>query len=383
MMTKPAAPTRKNNWVNLTFFTVTTLAGVVGAPLYVHYYGISAAEVALLLFYFAATGLSITVGYHRLFAHATFKTNRVVRFFLLFFGAAAFEQSALQWSAQHRDHHRYVDTDLDPYSIRKGFFYAHIGWLIFWKHETNYGNVKRLLNDPLVMHQHRYYYWWAFGAGIITPALVGAITGHFLGAVLIAIGLRLTLVYHTTFIVNSVCHSFGTATYDVDSSARDNWFTAFFNFGEGYHNFHHRFAADYRNGTRWYQFDPGKWLIATLEKLGLAWDLKRVSSFRILAARLAGEETRVTRWLSEYNGFSSEFGENVLTQVRTRYDSLRKQLLEWETAAQDYRQLLKAQVTTYSDELGDAARQRVAEARAKFNESRVGWKALLRECATA
>ena len=382
-MTTPTAPTRKTNWVNLTFFAVTTLAGVVGTPIYIYYYGISAAEVTLFLFYFAATGLSITVGYHRLFAHATFKTNRVVRFILLFFGAATFEQSALQWSAQHRDHHRYVDTELDPYSIGKGFFYAHIGWLIFWKHETNYDNVKALQNDPLIMHQHRYYYWWAFGAGIITPAFVGALTGHFLGAVLIAVGLRLTLVYHTTFIVNSVCHSFGTATYDIDSSARDNWFTAIFNFGEGYHNFHHRFAADYRNGARWYQFDPGKWLIATLEKLGLAWDLKRVSSFRILAARFAGEETRVTRWLSENRGFSSGLGANIQGQVRTRYESLREQLLEWETAAKDYRQLLKAQVNSYSDELGRAARQRVAEARVRFNESRVRWNALLRECPAA
>ena len=138
-MTALIEATRKNNWVNITFFAVTTLAGVFGAPVYIYYYGIAATEVALFLFYFGATGLSITVGYHRLFAHATFKTNRVVRFFLLFFGAAAFEQSALQWSAQHRDHHRYVDTDRDPYSIRKGFFYAHIGWLIFWQHEPRHG----------------------------------------------------------------------------------------------------------------------------------------------------------------------------------------------------------------------------------------------------
>jgi len=375
--------TRKNNWVNITFFTVTTLAGIIGTPVYLYHYGLAAAETALFLFYFAATGLSITVGYHRLFAHATYKTNRMVRFFLLFFGAAAFQQSALQWSAQHREHHRYADTDRDPYSIGKGFFYAHIGWLIFWQHETNYGNVKQLQKDSLVMHQHRYYNLWAFAAGIVTPLLIGLLSGHLLGALLIGVGLRLTLVYHTTFFVNSVCHTFGTATYDIDSSARDNWFTALFNFGEGYHNFHHRFAADYRNGVRWYQFDPGKWIIATLEKLGLAWDLRRVSRFRILAARFAGEETRVTRWLSENSNFASGIGTTIQSQVRTRYEDLREHLLEWETAAQEYHSVLKAQVNNYSKELRRAARRRVAEARATFHESRVDWNALLRQCSTA
>lgn len=375
-----ATATRKNNWVNITFFAVTTLAGVIGAPVYVYHYGISVAEVALFMFYFGATGLSITVGYHRLFAHNTYKTNHVVQFFLLFFGAAAFQQSALQWSSQHRDHHRYVDTDRDPYSIGKGFFYAHIGWLIFWKHETNYGNVKQLQNDALVMHQHRYYILWAIVAGIFTPALIGLLTGHLLGALLIGVGLRLTLVYHTTFFVNSVCHMFGTATYDIDSSARDNWFTALFNFGEGYHNFHHRFAADYRNGVRWYQFDPGKWMIAILEKLGLAWDLRRVSNFRILAARFAGEESRLTRWLSENSEFSCDLGANVQSQVRTCYEDLREQLLNWETAAQEYHGVLRAQVNNYSNELQRAARRRLAEARATFYAARVDWNTLVRQC---
>jgi len=380
-MTAPALATRKNNWINITFFSITTLMGVVGAPLYIHHNGIAASEIALAVFYFGATGMSITVGYHRLFAHATYKANRVVRFLLLFFGAAAFQQSALEWSAQHHDHHRYVDTDRDPYSIGKGFFYAHIGWLVFWKHHTRYNNVKRLQSDPLVMHQHRYYIPWAITAGILTPILVGALTGHLLGAILIGFALRLTLVYHTTFIVNSVCHTFGTATYDVDSSARDNWFTAFFNFGEGYHNFHHRFAADYRNGVRWYQFDPSKWLIATLEKLGMVWDLKRVSNFRILAARFAGEETRVTRWLSERGDFASGLSGNLQNQVRNRYEKLRENLQAWESAATDYRQLLRHQVHAYSDELKRNARQRVIDARAAFYESRGTWNALVREYA--
>lgn len=375
-MTAVSSPVRQNQWTNIIFFAVTTLGGIVGAPIYIYYNGIAAAEIWLAIAFLILSGLGITVGYHRLFAHATFKTNRVVRFLMLFFGAAAFEQSALEWSAQHRDHHKFVDTDRDPYSIRKGFFYAHMGWLIFWKHDTNYDNVKGLAKDPLVMHQHRYYVLWATVAGILTPALIGWMTGHLLGALLIAVCLRLTLVYHATFFINSVCHTFGKATYDIHASARDNWLVALLTFGEGYHNFHHRFAADYRNGVRFYQFDPSKWTIAALEKLGLAWDLKRVSDFRILAARLDGEKTRVDEWIEE----TADRGTSLQTQARGRYERLRERLSDWEAAAKEYRKIVSHQVSVYSDEIRETARRRLVEAKARFREARADWNLLLREC---
>jgi len=172
---------RKNIWRNIVFFIATTAIGLIGAPIYILKYGLSLSEVLLFLFFFIATSMSITVGYHRLFAHKTFKTNRFIRFILLFFGAAAFEETALTWSAQHVDHHKYVDTDRDPYSIKKGFFYAHVGWMIFWEHKINYDNVRGLKKDPLVMHQHNYYIAWAGVSGILTPLFLGALSGHLLG----------------------------------------------------------------------------------------------------------------------------------------------------------------------------------------------------------
>lgn len=382
-MTTVPTVTRQNQWVNIIFFAVTTLGGVVGAPLYIYYNGIAAAEIWLALAFFVISGLGITVGYHRYFAHATFKTNKFVRFLLLFAGSAAFEQSALEWSSQHRDHHKYVDTDRDPYSIRKGFFYAHMGWLIFWKHDTDYGNVKNLSNDPMIVHQHRYYALWATTAGILTPAAIGWMTGHLLGALLIAVCLRLTLVYHATFFINSVCHTFGKATYDVDATAKDNWLVAFLTFGEGYHNFHHRFGGDYRNGVRWYQFDPSKWTIALLEKLGLAWDLKRVSDFRIMAARLDGEKTRLDSWLEETADASHRLRANFGEQAARRYERLRQRLVDWEAAAKEQRKVLQGQVSNYSDDIRESARRRVAEAKARFQEARADWNSLLRECPVA
>ena len=280
-------PKEKTRWVGIFFFLIITLAGVIGTPLYIHFYGLTRGESILFWVYFIATGMAITVGYHRLFSHATFKTNALIRFLLLFFGAATLEQSALKWSSQHRQHHQFTDTEKDPYSINKGFFYAHIGWIIFWKHKVNYDNVQDLMQSKMMMHQHKRYGLWSVGSGIVVPLAIGFAIGRPLGAFLLAICLRLTLVLNAAFFINSFCHMFGTKSYGDESSARDHWLGAIITNGEGYHNFHHRFPNDYRNGVRWYHWDPSKWLIYLLHCLGLVRDLHRAPEDKILAARLS------------------------------------------------------------------------------------------------
>lgn len=276
----------KFNWFNIFFISFTTIVGVVGTIIYTVYKGgLAPDEIGLFVFFCIATGLSITVGYHRLFSHAAFKAHPIARFLLIFFGSAAFEQSALAWSSQHRDHHRYVDTLSDPYSIKKGFFWAHMGWLVAGKYEFHYSNVDDLIRSPLIMHQAKNYVAWAVVAGVITPVLIGSIWGHALSAFLISFCLRVTLVYHSTWCINSVCHTFGERTYDREATARDHWLVALLTFGEGYHNFHHRFPSDYRNGIRWYHWDPSKWTIAIMEKIKLASGLMRVPAESIERAR--------------------------------------------------------------------------------------------------
>lgn len=275
----------KFNWFNIVFISFTTLVGGIGTPLYVIKNGLRADEIALFVFFCIATGLAITVGYHRLFAHVTYKAHPLIRFLLIFFGSAAFEQSALAWSSQHRDHHRYVDTPSDPYSIKKGFFWAHMGWLILGKYQFHYTNVDDLIRDKLIMHQAKYYVPWAIAAGVVTPVLIGSIWGHALSAFIISVCFRVMLVYHSTWCINSVCHTFGKQTYDKHATARDHWLVAILTFGEGYHNFHHRFPSDYRNGVKWYHWDPSKWTIAFFEKIGLVWDLMRVPPASIERAR--------------------------------------------------------------------------------------------------
>jgi stearoyl-CoA desaturase (delta-9 desaturase) len=277
-------PKRKVRWLGLVFFIVLHVVGLVGTPLYIYYRGITAPELALFFFYCAATGMSITMGYHRLFAHPTYKASPVVRFFLLLFGAATFEESALKWSSQHRQHHLFADTEHDPYGVNQGFWHAHIGWIMFWRHRTNYNNVKDLRKSRLVSHQHDHHAWWSVGGGLVLPMLIAWWIGHPLGGFIMTVCLRIVIVLHSSFFINSFAHTFGKKSYDSSQSARDNWVGALLTNGEGFHNFHHRFPMDYRNGYRWYHWDPSKWCIYVLSKFGLAWDLKRTSAQRIAAA---------------------------------------------------------------------------------------------------
>lgn len=277
-------PKRTTRWAAVIFIPLTMILGFVGTPFYIWKYGITFSEIALFLFYFFATGMAITVGYHRLFAHASFRTNAVIRFLLLFFGAATFEKSALRWASQHRQHHHFTDTELDPHNSRRGFFYSHVGWIMFYKHDVNFDNVKDLQKSRMIMHQHEHYDWWSVPAGILLPMLIGFWTGHPLGAFVMAVSLRLALVMNAAFLINSYAHMFGSRDFDKTISAADHWLGAIITNGEGYHSFHHRFPGDYRNGHLWYHWDPSKWLIHLLSLTGLAWHLRRTPPEKILAA---------------------------------------------------------------------------------------------------
>lgn len=275
---------RKIRWGSVLFLGAVTLVAVVGAPLYAMRYGVSASEWALFAFYFAATSFATTIGYHRLFSHASFEAHPWVRFFLLFFGAATFQQSALKWASLHRTHHRFTDTHRDPYNIKRGFFHAHVGWILFYKQSVDYENVSELKHDPLVTHQHAHYRAWSLVAGLFVPLAIGAMTGHLLGAFVFAVALRLFLVLNSAFFINSFAHTFGEGSYDLESSAKDHWLGAILTNGEGYHNYHHRFPGDYRNGTLWHHWDPTKWAIWLLSRIGLAKNLRSTPTDRIREA---------------------------------------------------------------------------------------------------
>ncbi len=362
----------KENLINIYFVGATTLIAFIGGPLYIYFHGITAFDIWLMVFFIVATGLSVTVGYHRHFSHATFKTNNVMRFIMLFFGAASFEQSALAWSSQHRDHHRYVDTDNDPYSIKKGFYWAHMGWLFNGNYRFFYNNVDDLVKNKLIMNQARYYPAWCLLSGIAFPVLIGALFGHALAAFIFSVCFRIVFVHHSTWCINSVCHMFGKATYDTQATARDHWFVGFMTFGEGFHNYHHRFPNDFRNGVKWYHWDPSKWLIMLFEKIGLAWDLKRASEFRIRDARIKAEIRTAIEALERFTAHAEEH--TLREQLHARYEQLIAKLAHWEQAFKGYQALIKERPQPQTRHLRQTFQANVERARASFLEMERQWR---------
>ncbi|MDQ3118278.1 MAG: fatty acid desaturase [Verrucomicrobiota bacterium] len=284
-------PRHRINWTTSSFLIGTAFLTLTAVPLYIWSFGLDWFQVGLFCAMFATTGFSISLGYHRLFSHIAFQASWPVRLFTLVFGAGAFENSVLMWSSEHRRHHKHVDHDDDPYDISKGFFYAHIGWLLFkMSPQPPYDNVPDLKRDRLVMWQHRYIQWIAVVVAFILPAFIGWLWNGGAGALggfLLAGVARVTVLQHCTFLINSACHTLGRQPYSDRCSARDSHLLALFTFGEGYHNYHHEFQHDYRNGVKPWEFDPTKWIIWTLSKVGLTANLRRVAADKIRAAQSA------------------------------------------------------------------------------------------------
>lgn len=274
-------PKRHTRWMAVFFMPAITLVGFIGTPIYIYYNGLAASEFALFMFYLVATSFAITVGYHRYFSHRVFKTNPVIHFLLLFFGAGTFQKSALRWASQHRQHHQFTDTELDPHNSKRGFFFSHAGWIMFYKHDVNFKNVVDLSKSKMTVHQHKYYNWWSVLSGLVIPMALGFAIGHPLGAFIMTFCLRISLVLNMAFFINSSAHMIGTKGFDSKVTAGDNWFWAIVTNGEGYHNFHHKFPNDYRNGYLWYHWDPSKWFISILSGLGLVHGVVKTSDHKI------------------------------------------------------------------------------------------------------
>jgi stearoyl-CoA desaturase (delta-9 desaturase) len=283
-------------WATVLMFALTFAAAVVVVPWYglAHGYSLAAWIWFFVLVY--ANGLAITTGYHRLWSHRTYDAHWSLRVILMIFGAMALQNSILMWASGHRNHHQFVDNDdRDPYSAGRGLWFSHIGWMLrrYPSGETDFSNVRDLQRDPIVAFQHKYYYALAIGLNVLVPLGLGWLHGDLWGVFLLAGVLRLVVSHHLTFLINSVAHAFGPQPYSDEHSARDNGWLAFLTYGEGYHNFHHQFAHDYRNGIRWWQWDPSKWIICSLSWVGITRRLRRTPAVVIQRARLAMQFRRV------------------------------------------------------------------------------------------
>jgi len=339
------------NWPVALVLGLSFLAAITVVPWYGFTHGFSGTAWVFFAVYVVLNGMGIGSGYHRLWSHRTYKAHWSLRLFLAIAGGASLQNSILVWCSRHRLHHRYVDdNDRDPYSIGRGFWFAHIGWMLrdYPSGKIDLSNVQDLQQDPIAYWQHKLYWPLVGVTNIGLPMLLGWLTGEFWGVFLLAGVLRLVVNHHVTFFINSLAHMWGNQPYSDSHSARDNWFLAIVTYGEGYHNYHHEFQTDYRNGIRWWQFDANKWFIATCAGLGLAWDLKRVPRFKVLQARLNMEFQRArerlqtdtessNRWTemleSEYAQFSETLKQWQVLQLERVRVSKQKLAERWETNA--------------------------------------------------
>ncbi len=378
---------RPINWKTTLFLLISPVVALVGVPWYISTWGLGLFDILHFLLMAYATGLGITVGYHRLVAHRSFDARPWVRKAAVLAATASLEHSAITWSSEHRYHHRFVDRDgmpYDPYNIRKGFFHAHIGWLIRKQPPLSRDNVKDLLKDPFLVWQDRHIHKLMIGLSLVLPTLVGLGIGSLLGYGLLQAALsgflfggvaRIVFVHHGTFFINSLCHTLGRRPYDGESSARDSGFVAFLTYGEGYHNYHHAYPGDYRNGIRAWHFDPGKWVIWLLERTRQAWGLKRVPEATIRLAlhreRLRRLERRDPEWITRLSA-----------QAREKLQALEANLEELhqrsKVAWSEYRALRAKHISRRSEQ-ARALRAELDQLRREILEKMSNWETLLRE----
>ncbi|MGM0526214.1 MAG: fatty acid desaturase [Pseudomonadota bacterium] len=359
-------------WLNTLVFLITFVIAAVAVPWYAMAVGIDGAFWWVMFGTLCFAGISITAGYHRLWSHRTYNAHPVVRFIFALGGALAIQNSALHWSSDHRVHHTHVDdNDRDPYSAQRGFWYSHIGWMLREydaSQYSDYNNVKDLQKDPVVMWQHRNYLSLTLLLNFGWPIVAGLMLGDVWAGLLVVGVLRLVLNHHTTFFINSLAHVWGSQPYTDKNSARDNGVLAFLTFGEGYHNYHHIFSADYRNGIRWWQFDPTKWLIRAFAGLGLASGLKRSSGYQV-------EKARLQMQLQRLQMKAHKAPPTLLEKAQQHYDEMAVQLRSYYQAR---KKLLDSKAQHLREQVNmDALKAQVEELQRSVEQQKRHWKQLV------
>ena len=365
-------------WLNVSVFIITFLVAAIGVPYWALNHGFSNTLLLAALICFIYCGMSITVGYHRLWSHKTFQSHWSLRLVCALGGAFALQNSILHWSSDHRIHHKHVDNnDVDPYSAKRGFWYSHIGWMCreYQAHRYHdYKNVRDLQKDQIVMWQHKHYLLLTILMNFGVPIAIGVISGDLIGSLLLVGFLRLVLSHHTTFFINSLAHIWGKQTYTDKNTARDNGFLAFFTFGEGYHNFHHIFENDYRNGILWWQFDPTKWLIKGCEYLKITKNLRVSPEDKIEKAKLA-----MTLKLSQQKLQRHPQAEQMLANLQHEYDLLISKMNDYYASKKQLLVTKREQLKT-DVENSDLIKQ-YHELKHKFIEQKRSWHMLTAQLA--
>ena len=369
----------KINWLNSIFLFATPVFALIGIVLHWIYFGPPGLlELIVFVGLYFACGLSITVGYHRLFSHRSHNAKWPLVLFYSIFGAGSFQNSIIEWCSDHRRHHKLTDTEDDPYSASKGFWYSHIGWILLEEENftNDFSNVKDLQRSKIIMWQHRNVFLIGALSGLVLPAVIGFAMGGLSGAVgcFVWAGLaRVVFVHHGTFLINSAAHIWGTQPYSEENSSRDSFWLAFLTFGEGYHNFHHTFQADYRNGHKWYHMDPSKWWIQSFKYLGLNSDLKSTPKHSIEIAKVNMRFKKRADRLQRRNVNIHRF-EDRLTKCK---ENLRAKMYEIQKAKRDIKKMAKDSKIVMKNkisELKDSIKMAKDDLRQLFKEMNAEYK---------
>ena len=255
---------RINPWTSIPFFAVHLL------PLLAVFTGVTATAWILLAVNYLVRMFFITAGYHRYFSHRSFRTGRVFQFILAFGGASAAQKGPLWWAGHHRIHHRYTDTPDDPHTPKKGFWWSHVGWILEdGSKPLPESSMKDFSKYPEIrfISRHDWIAPWTLG---VVSFLIGGWSGLLIGFMLSTV-----LLWHSTFLINSLAHVYGSRRFETTDTSRNNVWLALLTLGEGWHNNHHKAAYVARQGLRWWEVDVTWYVLVVLEKLGIIWDVKR------------------------------------------------------------------------------------------------------------
>lgn len=283
--------------VHATAIAILPTIGTVAALWLAWRNGVTSTDIWLLVAFYLLTIMGITLGYHRLFSHRSFKAAAPVRVILAIAGMMAAQGSVIYWVSNHRRHHQYTDLPGDVHSpyirdegemdIVTGFWHSHMGWTFNHKLTNAVLYTKDIYRDAPVARANRLYYVWVL-LGLALPALIGGIMGGWYGALtgfLWGGMVRMFLTYHFVNGIDSVTHIFGRQPFKSDDHSVNNALWALPTLGEGWHNNHHAFPSSAVFGFEWYQLDPGAWILYGLRRLGLVWDIQRPSEAMIAAKR--------------------------------------------------------------------------------------------------
>ncbi len=318
------APDERVNWVSsIPFFIIHLL------PFAAIFTGVKMIDVATCIFLYYIRMFFVTAGYHRYFAHRSYKMGRVMQFIMAFGATTAMQKGPLWWAAHHRNHHKYSDTPQDVHSPQKGFWWSHVGWILCDKYsDTEVDQIQDFAKYPELRWLNKYNW--------VGPWLLGAVVFLTLGASGLFIGFFLStvLLWHGTFIVNSLAHVFGRRRFVTLDTSRNSFLISLFTCGEGWHNNHHYYQSSAKQGFFWWEFDPSYYVLKSLSWVGLVSDLRKPPQRALYKERIkegnfdlgmfGAQWAKATQALSQAQKHAQEFAGAKKRAVDGFVDSAKK-----------------------------------------------------------